>query len=624
LYSAAGKRIASSSSGVVDAALPDAALYTVIVSDRGARTGLFSAVVQRLNAPCGAAPLNCGQTASGAIANRGQFNFHTLTVDKGDAVTIRIGKTAGEIEGYLELYAPDGERLTATGSRIDRALTAAGTYTLVLSDYNRNRTGGYSLVWQKLNAPCNATAISCGQPARGAISGPALYNFYTMTVAGGDAVTIRLRGVSGKLDDYLELYAPDGSRLATADSPPLDRTLAAGGVYTLIVSDYYSKESGAYSLVWQKLNAPCNAATISCGETASGSISTGAQVFYTLDGTPRDAVTIRTAPTSGSLLPYLELYGFDGSLIDYGSTINATLPDAGPYSLAVSDSSVTRAGTYGLVWQKRNGPCGAKTLVCGEAASGAIQTPVALNAYAFDASAGDELRVRSRYWAGSSYLYLELYDQTGARVTTGSDSIQATLAAGGRFGLLIGPSNRTDTSRYSLTLNRVNDSCALVDDEAPQVTLITPRGGEALLAGSAFTISWKSIDNDQVSSQQIKLSTDGGQTFSTVVADGLAGNASTFEWNIPEKLSTPTARMQVVAVDSVGHSGDATSAANFSVLGVTLPEAKKTTYQYDPLGRLTNVVYSDGSSITYEYDAVGNITRITKTGANQNPVAKDD
>ena len=37
------------------------------------------------------------------------------------------------------------------------------------------------------------------------------------------------------------------------------------------------------------------------------------------------------------------------------------------------------------------------------------------------------------------------------------------------------------------------------------------------------------------------------------------------------------------------------------------------TYQYDALGRLIGVVYSDGSTIAYTYDAAGNRTVVTQT-----------
>jgi len=36
-------------------------------------------------------------------------------------------------------------------------------------------------------------------------------------------------------------------------------------------------------------------------------------------------------------------------------------------------------------------------------------------------------------------------------------------------------------------------------------------------------------------------------------------------------------------------------------------------YSYDTLGRLTGVLYSDGSSVTYMYDPAGNRTVVSQT-----------
>lgn len=41
--------------------------------------------------------------------------------------------------------------------------------------------------------------------------------------------------------------------------------------------------------------------------------------------------------------------------------------------------------------------------------------------------------------------------------------------------------------------------------------------------------------------------------------------------------------------------------------------AGTTTYKYDALGRVIEVLYPDGSKITYAYDAAGNRTQIART-----------
>lgn len=97
----------------------------------------------------------------------------------------------------------------------------------------------------------------------------------------------------------------------------------------------------------------------------------------------------------------------------------------------------------------------------------------------------------------------------------------------------------------------------------PQVQVQTPDGGELLLAGESYEITWTATDDVAVTSVDILLSTDSGATFDQTIALGTE-NDGTFTWTVPS-LSVATCRVQVVAYDGDGQSGADASAADFTI-----------------------------------------------------------
>jgi len=103
------------------------------------------------------------------------------------------------------------------------------------------------------------------------------------------------------------------------------------------------------------------------------------------------------------------------------------------------------------------------------------------------------------------------------------------------------------------------------DTQAPTVNFIAPTGGENFNSGSNLSISWMSSDNVGVASQDLSLSTDGGQTFSTTLATGLPGSTQSFNFAIPQTLETSQARLRLIVRDAAGNMAQAITANNFSI-----------------------------------------------------------
>lgn len=179
---------------------------------------------------------------------------------------------------------------------------------------------------------------------------------------------------------------------------------------------------------------------------------------------------------------------------------------------------------------------------------------------------GGELAVASRTlsisWASSDNAVLASHDVNLS--TDGGRTFPFKLATGlggnvQEFVWSVPPSLITDSARIEVVArdgagnigrDSSDSSFSIVapDSTPPQVNVTRPVDGEKLQAASTYTLTWKATDNDGLASQEIALSTDGGINFDTVLATGLAANASSFNWRIPD-LEITSAKVRVSAID---------------------------------------------------------------------------
>ncbi|MEW6735348.1 MAG: Ig-like domain-containing protein [Acidobacteriota bacterium] len=116
----------------------------------------------------------------------------------------------------------------------------------------------------------------------------------------------------------------------------------------------------------------------------------------------------------------------------------------------------------------------------------------------------------------------------------------------------------TDTSNANFVLQR--------ETVAPVVKVTKPNGGERIVAGLTYEITWVSTDDGQLQSHDINLSIDGGQSFGTSITSGIPGRVQSFIWRVPADLKADMARIQVVTKDSAGNAGRDGSDGSFVVV----------------------------------------------------------
>ena len=169
---------------------------------------------------------------------------------------------------------------------------------------------------------------------------------------------------NSSLDSYVDLYAPDGSKIGEDDdsggsyNSRLQRTLPANGTYK-IRAKAYSNSTGAYNVrltlvASQPAPASCGCDCegdprwISFGQTLSGSICPNSDTdTYYIALTPGRTVSLRMNRTSGNLDSYLDLYAPNGAWVasndDGGGSQNSWLVHA-----------ATQSGTYRIVARSYN------------------------------------------------------------------------------------------------------------------------------------------------------------------------------------------------------------------------------------------------------------------------------
>ncbi|MBX7220430.1 MAG: GPI anchored serine-threonine rich family protein [Blastocatellia bacterium] len=102
------------------------------------------------------------------------------------------------------------------------------------------------------------------------------------------------------------------------------------------------------------------------------------------------------------------------------------------------------------------------------------------------------------------------------------------------------------------------------DVQSPTVQVLSPNGGEQLVAGTTVRIAWTSTDNIGLAMHNLALSTDGGSTFPLVIATGLPATAKEFFWSVP-LVETQRGRVKVSAFDTSSNEGFDLSDRDFQI-----------------------------------------------------------
>jgi hypothetical protein len=105
--------------------------------------------------------------------------------------------------------------------------------------------------------------------------------------------------------------------------------------------------------------------------------------------------------------------------------------------------------------------------------------------------------------------------------------------------------------------------------ENPTAYLKNCRGGEEFDPGEQVEINWISDDDVEVTGVDLLLSTNGGMSFDTTIAEDTDDDGS-YTWTVPDVYTTQ-GRIRVVVRDDDGNSGSDESEGDFTINGSSVP-----------------------------------------------------
>jgi len=306
------------------------------------------------------------------------------------------------------------------------------------------------------------------------------------------------------------------------------------------------------------------------------------------------------------------MYDSGGS---YAEISSCSLTSDGTYTIIASDYGGTASGDYILILLSLNAT-NAIAIDCGQTASGSLDAIGEIDSYTLKAYPNDAVVLTLTRTSGTLDPYLELFDSTGTKTassysTSGNSTpLSKTLSEGGTYIIFASDYGNDETGKYTLKFQKNDNAC-------PEVLLNTPNGGEIFETGTTTTITWTTSYFNEITSQKIELSTDGGASFSTVIATGLSKDTKSYAWNIPTTVHTAKGRIRVTATDNTGKNASDKSDDDFVILQSV--SMGTTAYKYDKLNRLTQVAFYDGKSVAYAYDTAGNRTSIASSASTTTP-----
>jgi len=512
--------------GLNGVTIPSAGTYSLSVKDyNNANTGNYDVFLQRTDGPVGDVPLPLDQVQTGNIAAATQSNSYTFSANANDVFNFTVvttSSTKGTLWPCIQVYNSAGAPVANGGScpggtnvgLNGLTITSAGTYSVIIKDYNNTNTGNYNIFLQRTDGPPNAITLPYDTVTAGTISAAAQTNNYTFAVNANDILNftvVTTSSTSGTLWPCIQVYNSAGTPVTKGGSCPGGTNvglnglaITSAGTYTLSVKDYNNANTGNYDVFLQRTDGPVGALMLPLGGVQTGNIgSTTQSNAYTFSANANDVfnfTVVTTSSTSGTLWPCIQVYNSAGTPVTNGGSCpggtdvelnGVAVTSAGTYSVIVKDYNNTNTGNYNIFLQRTNNPAYPEDIVFDQVEAGTVSAVAQSNAYTFSGTANDKLSFTVVTTTGTLWPCIQIYNSAGATVPSGGSCPGGGTATLSGFAV---PS----TSTYFVIIKDYNDSrlgtynmsvqcsgtCLL---PVPTLTSISPLN--ALAGSGGFTLT---------------------------------------------------------------------------------------------------------------------------------------
>ncbi len=207
--------------------------------------------------------LSSGSTVTGTRTPGTDEDIYYVQANSGQQMTVEMWQNSSSLDSFVYVRDPNnmiiGSNDDSNGtlnSRLSLTLNSNGRYTVVAKGFSTS-TGGYNLrVTLGSGAQPSSNWLQHNQTLTASLASNAEEDTYYFNGVQGRITSLRMWANNSSVDTYLELYSPNGTRIATNDDDStagnrnswIAITLPSSGVYRVKARSYAHASSGGYQI----------------------------------------------------------------------------------------------------------------------------------------------------------------------------------------------------------------------------------------------------------------------------------------------------------------------------------------------------------------------------------------